>query len=157
MRVESDHVMKLYDVYQNKWLKIMVMEFCNGGTLSEEITSRNRIPERQAIDILKQIIIGIAVIYLLIQGMHEKNIVHRDLKTDNIMSHNGVYKIVDLGFAKMIPNEEMYGTVLGTIITMAPEVMKKEKYGLKADIWSIGVIFYEMIYGRLPYEPMKSV
>lgn len=120
MRVESDHVMKLYDVYQNKWLKIMVMEFCNGGTLSEEITTRNRIPERQAIDILKQIIIGIAVIYLLIQGMHEKNIVHRDLKTDNIMSHNGVYKIVDLGFAKMIPNEEMYGTVLGTIITMAP-------------------------------------
>lgn len=52
--------------------------------------------------------------------MHEKNIVHRDLKTDNIMSHNGVYKIVDLGFAKMIPNEEIYGTVLGTIITMAP-------------------------------------
>ena len=97
MRVESDHVMKLYDVYQNKWLKIMVMEFCNGGTLSEEIIHRNRIPEKQAIDILKQIIIGIA-------GMHEKNIVHRDLKTDNIMSHNGVYKIVDLGFAKMIPN-----------------------------------------------------
>ena len=50
----------------------------------------------------------------------------------------------------------MYGTVLGTIITMAPEVMRKEKYGLKADIWSIGIIFYEMIYGRLPYEPMKS-
>lgn len=52
--------------------------------------------------------------------MHRENIIHRDLKTDNIMSHNGIYKIVDLGFAKMIPTEELFGTVLGTIITMAP-------------------------------------
>lgn len=89
--------------------------------------------------------------------MHKENIIHRDLKTDNIMSHNGIYKIVDLGFAKMIPTDsDIYGTVLGTIITMAPEVMKKEKYGLKADIWSIGVIFYEMLYGILPYEPLKT-
>lgn len=74
------------------------------------------------------------------------------------MSHNGIYKIVDLGFAKMLPPDSIaMGTVLGTIITMAPEVMRREKYGLKADIWSIGVIFYEMLYGRLPYEPMKSV
>lgn len=58
--------------------------------------------------------------------MHKLNIIHRDLKTDNIMSHNGVYKIVDLGFARMIPAEnDIYGTVLGTIITMAPEVMRK--------------------------------
>lgn len=74
------------------------------------------------------------------------------------MAHNGIYKIVDLGFAKMLPPDAVIvGTVLGTIITMAPEVMRREKYGLKADIWSIGVILYEMIYGRLPYEPMKSV
>ena len=58
--------------------------------------------------------------------MHKENIVHRDLKSDNIMSHNGVYKIVDLGFAKKIPAEsDIYGTVLGTIITMAPEVMRR--------------------------------
>lgn len=44
MKVNSDHVMKLYDVYENKWLKIMVIEYCNGGTLSEEILRRNRIP-----------------------------------------------------------------------------------------------------------------
>lgn len=75
--------------------------------------------------------------------MHEKNIIHRDLKADNIMSHNGIYKIVDLGFAKLVPKDsETYNTTLGTIITMAPEVMRKQKYGLKADIWSIGIIFY---------------
>ena len=76
------------------------------------------------------------------------------------MFHNGLLKIVDLGFSKALPNTELesvdYGTTLGTIITMAPEVMKKEKYGLKADIWSIGIILYEMIYGRIPYEPMRA-
>ena len=48
------------------------------------------------------------------------------MKTDNIMAHNGIYKIVDLGFAKMLPaNSDIFGTVLGTIITMAPEVMRR--------------------------------
>lgn len=76
------------------------------------------------------------------------------------MFHNGILKIVDLGFSKVLPstnNESIdYGTTLGTIITMAPEVMKRQKYGLKADIWSIGIIMYEMIYGKIPYEPMRA-
>ena len=87
--------------------------------------------------------------------MHQKNIVHRDLKTDNIMLHNGIIKIIDLGFSKMLDEEGLTETPLGTITTMAPEIITRQKYGLKADIWSIGVIFYEMIYGVLPYAPMK--
>lgn len=99
------------------------------------------IPEKEAIEIVKQIILGLS-------DMHKCNIIHRDLKTENIMSSNRIYKIVDLGFARMIPADSsddfgtIAGTVLGTIITMAPEVMKRERYGLKADIWSIGVILY---------------
>ena len=60
------------------------------------------------------------------------------------MFHNQILKIVDLGFSKALPSGDgvQYGTTLGTIITMAPEVMKKQKYGLKADIWSIGIILY---------------
>lgn len=90
--------------------------------------------------------------------MHEKCIVHRDLKSENIMNHNGIFKIIDFGFSKKLPSnsEAFKGTVLGTIITMAPEVIRKQNYGVKADIWSLGIIFYEMIYGRLPYEPMPS-
>ena len=83
--------------------------------------------------------------------MHEQNIIHRDIKSENIMSSNGVYKLVDLGFAKLLPFQDIKNTTLGTMTTMAPEVLKKEKYGLKADIWSIGVIFYEMVYGFIPF------
>lgn len=67
--------------------------------------------------------------------MHRHKIVHRDLKADNIMSHNGTYKIIDFGFSKKldIAQEmmEVKGTSLGTITTMAPEVMSRMPYGLK--------------------------
>lgn len=143
--------MKCYDVYENKDLKIMMIEFCNGGTLADQLVKR-RIPEKEAIDIIKQLLCGIS-------EMHKKGIIHRDLKAENIMFHNGILKIVDLGFSKAFSQDPEFvdvGTVLGTIITMAPEVMKRRPYGLKADIWSIGIILYEIIYGRLPYEPLKA-
>lgn len=57
--------------------------------------------------------------------MHTHNIIHRDLKPENILSHNGVYKIADLGFSKKIEEQEVKHTTLGTITTMAPEVMRK--------------------------------
>ena len=78
----------------------MVVEYCSGATLTNEINKRRRIPEPEAIEIVKQIIFGLA-------AMHKCNIIHRDLKTDNIMSHNGIYKIVDLGFAKMISETDI--------------------------------------------------
>ncbi len=57
--------------------------------------------------------------------MHTHNIIHRDLKSENILSHNGVYKIADLGFSKKVADQAVKQTTLGTITTMAPEVMKR--------------------------------
>lgn len=125
MLCNSENLIKCFDIYENKSLKIMVIEYCNGGTLQQEIRNKHRIPEKQAILILKQIINGIA-------ELHSHRIVHRDLKPDNILSHNGVYKIADFGFSKEIdPVAEVGMTTLGTVTTMAPEVLKKKPYGLK--------------------------
>lgn len=72
------------------------------------------------------------------------------------MSHNGTYKIIDFGFSKKLQisqdHAEVRNTSLGTITTMAPEVMGRKPYGLKADIWSLGIIFFQMIYGMYPYD-----
>lgn len=76
--------------------------------------------------------------------MHTHNIIHRDLKAENILSHNGVYKIADLGFSKQLMEDELKQTTLGTITTMAPEVMQKESYGLK-----VLLRIFRLIYGRL--------
>ena len=84
----------------------MMVEYCNGGTLTKLLLNRQeKFTEKEAVDIIKQIIFGIAVIFLFMQEMHKNNIIHRDLKTQNIMFHNGVLKIVDLGFSKMIPGK----------------------------------------------------
>ena len=81
-------------------------------------------------------------------------IIHRDLKTENILVHNGVYKICDFGLAKVMDkltsNSKM--TILGTRCTMAPEVLEGKEYGIQADMWSFGVVFYEILTAELPYK-----
>ena len=79
--------------------------------------------------------------------------VHRDLKPDNIFICNGVLKIGDFGFAKkMISHRQLTATALGTQYYMAPQLLKSKKYSSKCDIWSIGVIYYELLYGTHPWK-----
>lgn len=89
------------------------------------------------------------------QAIHNHNIIHRDLKCENIFlkkNKNGNYvcKIGDFGFAKVV--QETTTTSCGTIYYMAPEVMSQQPYDKQADIWSIGVIFYYMLFGSHPFK-----
>ena len=76
---------------------------------------------------------------------------HRDLKPDNIFFTDGKVKLGDFGFCKML-EVNMAQTMLGSPIYMAPEVLKEEIYTLKADIWSLGVVLFEMLFGYCPFE-----
>lgn len=78
---------------------------------------------------------------------------HRDLKPDNILLHNGTLKLADFGFCKTLEDKNgLTQTMLGSPIYMAPEVLKGQPYTMKADIWSMGVVLYQMLYGRYPFE-----
>lgn len=81
---------------------------------------------------------------------------HRDFKLANVLLHNGICKIADLGFAKQMEKKNLANTILGTSLTMAPEVLDEKPYGMEADLWSIGVVYYQMIYGRYPYMGMND-
>lgn len=82
---------------------------------------------------------------------------HRDIKPDNILLHNGNVKIADFGFCKPLEHKnDMVNTMLGSPIYMAPEVIKGEVYTNKADIWSLGVVLYQMVFGKCPFES-KSI
>ena len=84
------------------------------------------------------------------------NIMHRDIKPENIFCSNGKYKLGDFGFCKGLKNGEiMAKTMLGSPIYMAPEILKGEHYTIKADVWSLGVLFYEMLFGKTPYNSNK--
>lgn len=84
--------------------------------------------------------------------MASKNIMHRDLKPSNILVHDGKIKLADFGFCKSLESHrDLAHTMLGSPIYMAPEVLKGEIYTIKADIWSLGVVIYEMIFGFCPF------
>ncbi len=88
--------------------------------------------------------------------IHGKGIVHRDIKLANILLkkefNSLVIKLADFGFAKEINEQEfMLKTYCGTPITMAPEILQNEFYDKKCDIWSLGIIMFQLVYGRLPF------
>lgn len=80
--------------------------------------------------------------------------IHRDLKPENIIFKEGIAKIADFGFAKIVDDMDVANahTFLGTPLYCAPEIFEGKPYDSKADVWSLGCIFYEMLYGRVPFN-----
>jgi len=77
---------------------------------------------------------------------------HRDFKPSNVLVHDGKIKIADFGFSKLLGNKSHTRTILGSPLNMAPEIMEGKPYGAKADVWSVGVTFYELLFGDHPWK-----
>lgn len=143
------NIVSLFNYFQEDENYCMVMEFADGETLKHMISSKGPIPEQRAIWILSQMLeaVGFA---------HKRGIIHRDIKPGNILlTKDDTVKILDFGIAKILQDKGITktGTKMGTIYYMSPEQIKAVKdIDYRTDIYSIGVSFYEMLSGRVPFN-----
>ncbi|MCZ6706030.1 MAG: protein kinase [Bacteroidetes bacterium] len=124
----------------------IAMEYIEGDTLTERI-SEGPLKLDDLVEIATQVASAL-------EAAHEKNIVHRDVKSGNVMlTTKGVAKVLDFGLAKTAQSTKLtkLGSTLGTIAYMSPEQARGEEVDKRSDLWSLGVLIYEMISGRLPY------
>jgi calcium-dependent protein kinase len=121
----------------------IVSELLKGGELFKRLTTVSQFTEQQAADIIYQVMRGL-------NYMHKQSITHRDMKPENILlvsedPDNFDIKIADLGFAQQFDKEKGLDLVLGTPLYMAPELVMHQRYTEKVDVWSMGVIAYQLL------------
>jgi len=148
------NIVRLLDHLENNDYIYIVTEYIGGGTLGQYFKKKKfNFSERQATNIMSQIANGV-------KYLHQYGIAHRDLKPDNIMitqqNDYGVIKIMDFGLSKILsPNERMVDGY-GTLSYVAPEVLLRTPYNKEVDIWSMGVILFYMLSGKLPFRGHKE-
>ena len=152
-QLKHPNIVQLIDFQKTLNNYYLIFEYCKYGDLDKFIHDNygGRVPEFQAQKIIQQIINGI-------KFMKEQKIVHRDLKLANLLvAKDFVVKIADFGFARYVDEREsLFKSYVGTPLTMAPEILERTKYSEKCDTWSLGVIFYQIIVGRLPFDPGRG-
>lgn len=143
------NIITLYDYTEDADNFYMVIEYCAGGDLSEYIRKKH-ITESLAKNFMCQLISAL-------QYLHSKNIAHRDLKPHNVLLRDGVIKLTDFNFAKELFDNDLAKTLCGSPLYMAPEILNRQDYTNKADLWSLGLILYEMVYGFNPYQDACNI
>ncbi|MBI3005649.1 MAG: protein kinase [Ignavibacteriales bacterium] len=142
------NVAVMFEVNEHKGRLFLAMEYVEGRTLKKLVEEREPLPVKKVLDIAIQICDGLA-------AAHEKGVVHRDIKSDNMMiTQKGQIKIMDFGLAKMKGASKLTkaGSTLGTAAYMSPEQAQGEEVDQRSDIFSVGVVLYELLTGKLPFR-----
>ena len=148
------NIVKVYDVSVTDRLQYIVMEYVNGMTLREYLNERGgRLTSRETVHFISQILQAL-------DHAHRNGVVHRDVKPQNIMLlDNGQLRMMDFGIARISRAENLLisGKAMGSVHYISPEQAKGEMTGPRSDIYSVGVMMYEMLSGRLPFDGDDAV
>ena len=147
------NIVEIYDVGEDNDQYYIVMEYVPGRTLKELIAKRGALHVMEASDIMKQVLSGTA-------RAHQMEIIHRDLKTQNILvTDTGTAKIADFGIASIQSLTQFTQTdvIMGSLHYLAPELARGEKATVQSDIYALGIVFYELLRGQVPFNGESPV
>ena len=150
-KLNHPNITKILEMFEDEKYILIIMEYINGGNLFSFVKKRRKLSEKISKFLFKQIILGI-------KHIHSQNIVHRDVKLENILIDlNNTIKICDFGIGRILSSpDELLHDQCGTPMYMAPEILtcSKEKgyKGFPVDIWSAGIALYIMLSGALPFS-----
>jgi len=145
-KVNHHNITTIYEIGHSGKHDFIAMEYLDGETLKEKI-KRESLQLEDILNISTEILNGIKI-------AHENNLIHRDIKAENVMiTKSGVVKVMDFGLARSLERDDVtkVSTTLGTIAYMAPEQIEGSKVDQRSDIYSFGVVLYEMLTGGLPF------
>ncbi|XP_010224119.1 PREDICTED: serine/threonine-protein kinase 33, partial [Tinamus guttatus] len=153
-RVNHEHIIHLEEVYETPKRMYLVMELCEDGELKKILHSKGHFTENETRHIIRSLASAIAY-------LHKKDIVHRDLKLENILVKSSDIdeanemklniKVTDFGLAVQKAGGSVFQSICGTPMYMAPEVISAHDYSQQCDVWSIGVIMYMLLCGEPPF------
>lgn len=147
-KLHHQNIVNIYDIEAQEDAYYLIMEYVKGKTLAELIKSRGMFPPDQAAGIIRDVALALS-------HSHAKGIIHRDIKPANIMiDENGVVKVTDFGIARATEGAAVtHSVIIGTPKYMPPERIRDEKdLDGRSDIYSLGIVFYEMVTGRVPFH-----
>ena len=147
-KITHKNICRLFDINEEAGTPFITMEYVSGEDLKSIIWKEGKLTEAKIISIAKKVCEGL-------DAAHELGVVHRDLKPQNIMiDETGKVKIMDFGIARSVqtPGVTQAGVTIGTLEYMSPEQVEGKETDQRSDIYSFGVILYEMITGRVPFE-----
>ncbi|UQN13904.1 Stk1 family PASTA domain-containing Ser/Thr kinase [Gulosibacter sp. ACHW.36C] len=151
-RLAHPNLVNVYDQGDDEGLAYIVMEYVPGITLRDLLHDHHRLTVEQTIDIMDAVLAGLQV-------AHRQGIIHRDIKPENVLlADDGRIKLSDFGLARAVTNNTASGSVLlGTIAYLAPELVTKGLADVRSDIYSAGIMMYEMLVGEQPYRGDEPV
>ncbi len=151
--LSNPNIVEVYDVGEDNGEYYIVMEYIEGKHLKQLLKKRGKLTVTEAVDIVSQITDGLSV-------AHDSYIIHRDIKPQNIMIlENGLVKITDFGIAMAMNSTQLTQTnsVMGSVHYLPPEQANGKGATLQSDIYSIGILFYELLTGKLPFKGENAV
>jgi eukaryotic-like serine/threonine-protein kinase len=152
-RVTDRNIIRIYDLGDADGVKFITMEYVEGEDLRSLLQRQGKLPVQEAVNIIEQVLSGLAC-------AHREGIIHRDLKPGNIMRDTqGRVVVMDFGLARVAGSDGMTrtGLMIGTMEYMSPEQAHAKDLDARSDIFTTGLILYELLTGRMPYEAESAV